>query len=240
MKIKKETIKEAEQLLANYGVNDEASPVVLQSLGFLLLNKDLYDIVDMDDIPLSYETVTLGSYPQTATDASLPINWHILKSRGPYSLLVSIDVLEARIFDTKSNRWHDSDLRRWLNDYFYDHAFSDKEKRSIVETKETWKYCEYPSSDEIADDRVFCLSKRDAEQLYDVASRRRKKATEHAVKMGVEVYRWSNKVDWWLRSNAASSQRAFYSCRTGEPSIHDVNRISGVAPAVWADLSKLY
>lgn len=78
--------------------------------------------------------VTFGNYPQTAegTD-NTPIEWIVLDREGDEYLLISEQVLDVQPFNTVSNEgnWENSTLRTWLNDDFYNRAFSASEKSQI-------------------------------------------------------------------------------------------------------------
>ena len=64
---------------------------------------------------------------------SVPIQWRILKDNGSTYTLISEKVLADRHFGGE-NVWRDSDMRRWLNEEFYNDAFTDEEKAAIVTT----------------------------------------------------------------------------------------------------------
>ena len=63
------------------------------------------------------------------------IEWRVLDKKGDEVLLISEYGLDAQPYDTSGkNRvlWEDSTIREWLNDDFYNSAFSEDEKANIV------------------------------------------------------------------------------------------------------------
>lgn len=71
---------------------------------------------------------------------STPIEWDVLKQEGGYYLLISKKILDYHTF---SYFWHESDMRSWLNEEFYDTAFSDDEKLAMRRITQTTKFHPY-------------------------------------------------------------------------------------------------
>lgn len=63
-----------------------------------------------------------------------PIEWVVLKEEKYGALVISKWSVGARRFDGSSSRWESSELCKWLNDDFYNAAFSNDEKKKIVNT----------------------------------------------------------------------------------------------------------
>ena len=75
------------------------------------------------------EHVIYGNYQGEA------IEWRVLDKKGDEVLLISEYGLDAQPFDTSGKErveWEDSTIRKWLNDDFYNSAFSEDEKANIV------------------------------------------------------------------------------------------------------------
>ena len=75
------------------------------------------------------EHITYGSYQGEA------IEWRVLDKKDDEVLLLSEYGLDAQPFDTSGKDrvlWKDSTIRKWLNDDFYNSAFSEDEKKNIV------------------------------------------------------------------------------------------------------------
>ena len=81
--------------------------------------------------------VKFGSYPQSAKGIVRPIEWLVLSKEENKMLLISRYGLEARYFikakcfDSNSNDWKNSEIRKWLNGEFYNKAFDENEKTNI-------------------------------------------------------------------------------------------------------------
>lgn len=147
-----------------------------------------------------------------------PIEWKILDERNGKVLVLSDYIIENRQFCISSdnrikngvtiypNDYAESDIRKWLNEVFYDTAFSSSEKQSIRKTTvdngesstgEEWN--EFVCDN--TDDNVFLLSYK---ELSDYLSRgeRLKYPTDYAVFL--RGFRNTKEEDesflWWLRS----------------------------------------
>lgn len=84
---------------------------------------------------------TLGIYEQdnNLENGKEDIEWIVLSKNGEGYICISKYVLDAQYFcDEKQeipNRWSDSFLRKWLNDTFYNEAFSDVDKLNLSKMK---------------------------------------------------------------------------------------------------------
>lgn len=96
-----------------------------------LLNSDL---VKKGDI------VFFGSYEQDADfdNGSEPIRWKVISIIGSKAFLLSEYGLDAQKYNVQTENadlyitWENSSIRGWLNEYFYNRAFSDIEKGCIL------------------------------------------------------------------------------------------------------------
>ena len=81
-------------------------------------------------VPLEYgEHILYGNYQGEE------IEWRVLDKKGDEVLLLSEYGLDAQSFDTSDESrvlWKDSTIRKWLNDDFYNSAFSVDEKKNII------------------------------------------------------------------------------------------------------------
>ena len=152
--------------------------------------------------------VTFGSYPQTkAGNDTTPIEWLVLARDGDKALVISRYALDAEPYNTEytSVTWETCSLRTWLNNDFYNKAFSAEEKESIVLSKVTAdknpKYSTNPGND--TNDNVFLLSIPEVNNYFKDDASRRCVYTDYAVKNGTYA---KSMVDgrvscrWWLRS----------------------------------------
>ena len=103
-----------------------------------------------------------------------PIEWEILKEEGGYYTLISKKILEIRAFDDWGDFWDTSTIRKWLNDTFFQEAFSTKEQNQVEITtlkniKSDWGtgsnpyYPEGESYNVDTNDKVYLLSYSDVQ-----------------------------------------------------------------------------
>lgn len=130
----------------------------------------------------------LGEYEQSAIyDNEFFVGWQrepiewvtIDKIDGKY-LLVAKDSLDYRRFDSgnKSVPWANCDLRRWLNEEFYNNAFTEEEKTVI---------CDFTDAELGTTDKVFLLSLEESKMIFGLD--RYVDGTEYARSKGLEDYR---------------------------------------------------
>ena len=103
--------------------------VVGAYIGLLSCGKSK-EIVDVSTVLLERgQHIIYGSYQGEA------IEWRVLDKKGDEVLLISEYGLDAQPYDTSGKKrvlWKDSTIRKWLNDDFYNSAFTEDEKENIV------------------------------------------------------------------------------------------------------------
>lgn len=101
---------------------------------------------------MSKPIITLGKWNNK------PIEWVVLKKESFGTLVISKWEIDRRVFDSNNdNNWSSSDLRKFLNNDFFNTAFSGEEKKKIVNT-----FLAYPNNTK---DDVFILTKEEVETL---------------------------------------------------------------------------
>ena len=174
------------------------------------------------------DCVKFGRYPQTANDDIKPIEWQVLAKEENKMLVLSKYGLEARRFDSSSNKWANSEIRKWLNGEFYNKAFTEQEKKSINLSN---------LSDVGTSDNVFLLSRAEAEKYFSNDNARLCKPTDYAKKNGVYVEQ-NGCSGWWLRSPYPSiSDLVCYVISDGGIfycDVHDADVV--VRPALWINI----
>ena len=112
-----------------------------------------YDIssprVDKDG-NVTWDKVKLGRYVQDIEIKEQPIKWRILSLNGDCAFVMADEVIDCLPYNdvatgTNSEKendysdysctWETSSIRKWLNNDFYDTAFSNTEKSAIKNTK---------------------------------------------------------------------------------------------------------
>lgn len=211
------------------------------------------------------ETIAFGAYPQSAegTDRT-PIKWRVLQNSASEVLLLSEYILDCKRYHGKSADitwydcvdiiWRDCDLRQWLNDEFYNTAFTAEEKKVIKSTHCTDNGEENPDTE----DKVFLLSVAEIKALTDVHGKDllRTVGTDFAKTRkpdGCNLYVYDKSIKdnyvtidgeengcswWWLRTQGNKPSRAYF-IGTG-CSIRSYANVSaardGVRPAIKIDL----
>lgn len=121
------------------------------------------------------DVVTLGSYssPGAAGERPIqPIQWVILNKENGKAFLISKEAVANRQFNYDQyqvayvhDTWEYSSIRKWLNDDFYNKAFSDEDKKYIVES-DISNYCYSGKAMDCRNtyDHIFLLSVGEAEK----------------------------------------------------------------------------
>ena len=203
------------------------------------------------------EIIPFGVYPQTADGADrTPITWRVLQNSGKELLVLSEYALDCKRYHREfvDTTWRDCDLRTWLNEQFFDAAFTAAEKGNIGITLCTDNGEGSPDTE----DRVFLLGiaelRRLAEALDNTVfdKKRRAVGTQFAKASkpdGCRLFVYHGKVSsgyitangeqqgcswWWLRSQPrAPARAAFVGIYGSLRGYGRVNRIGyGVRPAL--------
>ncbi|MCM3748828.1 DUF6273 domain-containing protein [Paenibacillus pasadenensis] len=179
------------------------------------------------------EIITFGTYPQSERGMDkTPIRWIVLQNRGTELFLLSERILDCKRYHSEftDTSWQECDLRKWLNDGFYNTAFNEDEKSLIKTTLCTGNGEGSPDTE----DNVFLLSVEEAQEWTVKAEqaglsvRRRTIGTDFSkVKKndGCYLYVYDKKVEadyivedgaaygcswWWLRTQDNRSSRAYF------------------------------
>jgi len=112
--------------------------------------------------------VTLGNYEQDGNleNGAEPIEWDVIYENDYYFILLSHYILDATAYSVNrgtenwsvDGAWENSNVRSFLNDNFYNKAFTDNEKKII----------EPSTGDGIITDNVFLLTPSELPLYFDV------------------------------------------------------------------------
>ncbi len=199
------------------------------------------------------DTVTFGHFPQTLEGGDdTPIDWIVLEVVDGKALLLSKYCLDSRPYHSSyaSVTWETCALRKWLNNGFYNNAFTDSEKAGIQTTlvRAGDNYKHHTKSGRNTQDNVFLLSIEETQKYFEDDAARRCIPTKYAISQGI----WRNSdyvVDgqttccWWLRVPGQTSGTAVNISADGSVYIDGdgVNFMqAGVRPAIWIDLGADY
>ena len=185
------------------------------------------------------DVVRFGSYEQDNSTVNGPedIEWLVAEIEGDEALLISVNGLDNLTYgDGENTTWENSEVRDWLNDDFFDTAFTSGEQERIVTStleNDVWVTGggssgggEYRPGQSTSD-RVFLLSKREAEQYFGTESHylytnrnRMPKVTPYAAARGAFVYEYregdpathkklEGYSNWWLRTVSPRENGSF-------------------------------
>ena len=191
------------------------------------------------------DIITFGHYEQdnNFTNGEEDIEWIVLDKKDDKALLLSKYGLDAKAYNTQNTgvTWETCDLREWLNDTFYQEAFSAEEQKLIEETTAIAEVNVRWGTEAGNDtpDKIFLLSTSEAETLFSNDNDRTCYPTEYAKTQGA----WQSEKElscwWWLRSPGGNSCNAAFVYYVGTVDVygHNVNYGTGsVRPALWINL----
>lgn len=203
--------------------------------------------------------VTLGTYPQSANGDDLtPIEWRVLARDGNKALLISRYGLDVQPYNSEKTdvTWETCTLRTWLNNTFFNKAFTSAEQATILTTTVynfwTEGNTEWESGGgNTTQDRIFLLSYEEANQYLQVKYRQgigdnnrasRVTPTEYALARGAytQDYKTPEGADagwWWLRSPGREQRHAAIVNHNGFLFYNVVSSTSGlVRPVMWINI----
>ena len=118
------------------------------------------------DLDATWDCIWFGSYQQSGLqfgESITPIKWRVLSVDGNDAFLLADECLDSKPYNSKLDyelTWEKCSLRSWLNETFYDNAFTEEEKDAIITTtvinKDNPKYEIEGGNDTV--DNVYLLS----------------------------------------------------------------------------------
>jgi len=212
------------------------------------------------------DVVLFGAYEQdnderdnVASNGAEAIPWYVLDKDGDKLMLMSVYLLDCVKYheEWEDITWEDCTLRQWMNDDFYNSAFSKSEKKHILTSylrnEENPRYGTDGGND--TEDKVFALSLEEAEQYFGIAEEHdyywvsaspelsAAKLTAYVKVQGAGVSTSKSTAGngwWWLRSPGDFDTYAAYVGHDGDVDVYG----SGVdydgraaRPALWLNLN---
>ena len=188
------------------------------------------------------KSITLGNYMYTAMGSEGPIEWDVLKVEDGKALIISHYVLTELKFDNGgSNNYADSSIRKFLNQDFYDMAFTEEEKARILTTTvdnsaATTEDAQNVFACENTEDKIFLLSYKEAGAIYyPLTENRIAEGTKWAYNLRGD-YTAEYTFDWWTRSPSVVGGAARTITKEGKISSVTASTYKGVRPACWVTL----
>ncbi|HHU81244.1 MAG TPA: hypothetical protein GXZ35_07980, partial [Acholeplasmataceae bacterium] len=184
-----------------------------------------------------------------------PIKWRILNEGSGEALILCESIIANKRYDDPSNNYKESEIRAWLNDQFYNTAFTNLQKQLVITTEVdnsvySTGYDPNAYACENTFDKVFLLSYREVtnssygfssdSSAYDTA--RQKVTSDYSRATGADTTTSSPYYGngfWWLRSPGSSNSLiARYLNNAGYVYIGAVNyTYNGVVPALKIKLN---
>ena len=225
-----DTIYALEQIrcpMTNYGYIKNSTETVDMTYADIAYNGDVYRRVTIKEYrPLATDqssinnnqerngySTGIGGWGLTYYFKWEPITWQVLAKESDGVYVMSKSLLDAQAYNNnnEATTWETGSLRSWLNDGFYNAAFSAAEQAktvSITHSNENSPSHSNVSGGNDTTDRLWVLSHSDAinsdygfspdEQTRDEA--RKAQGTDYAKSQGLLINRSTGNSNWWLRS----------------------------------------
>lgn len=200
------------------------------------------------------DTIFFGSYEQDndKNNGKENIEWIVLyKSKKNSMMLISKKILDAMPYSLENENvtWAESDVRKFLNDDFYNAAFDDFSKHFIMKNEmSNNKNVNYKTdAGEDTIDKVFLLSESQANRYFKKSDKnmhnksRATLATKYAKNRGIDVT--NNENEWyngnsayWLRTPGSDNSRAIVVEDNGNLFNYgeNVTKVEvGIRPCIW-------
>lgn len=159
------------------------------------------------------------------------IAWNVLEEEKDKLMLISSKCITQRAYHSENTAitWQQCEMRKWLNNIFYNSAFSDMEKDLILKTKvkNQDNAAFHTKGGKNTSDFVYLLSIDEADQYFSETSAR------------MTVLRNGNAIWWWLRSpgfqeNDAANVGDYGTINGAGHKVHDEFVVNGgVRPVIW-------
>lgn len=167
------------------------------------------------------DSVQFGTFEQDGIfyNGAEPIEWIILEITEDDMLLVSRYGLDTKPFflsDFRGFGWEDSFVRTWLNNGFYQGAFTDDEKNQIdvVQLTTSDDSGVLQNGGNSTFDKVFLLSVGEANLFFRDDNDRRLIPTQYAIAEG--AFAIDGYCYWWLRTPGNPKVQATLVCNEGD------------------------
>ena len=193
------------------------------------------------------ETIMFGKYYKNNTNEKEPIEWVVLKQDSDNTILViAKNAIDCRLFDSKKENvfFGNSEICNYLNNEFYQEAFSEQEKECIRSSTISNDICSRfnKENSEIQNNEeeynVFLLSNDEINNYLPEIGERKCKATSYSKQKGAFV-EFGNYCWWWLRNQGYYPNRASYVDNYGQIVENGANVNCNdicVRPAIWINI----
>ena len=193
-----------------------------------------------------WELVRFGRWPLVRDGEPEPLEWRPVREEEGRLLLVSRLGLETKVFSrVRGCAWEDCSLRSWLNEQFLQTAFTEEERRAILETKlpadRNPDYDTDPGGDTV--DRVFVLSLSEYKEYFTGAAAAWRCCEPSALARWQGAFAWGGQNGlWWLRTPGDGPNMELYVSADGSVELLGCYAQRGevcVRPALWVERKAL-
>lgn len=168
------------------------------------------------------------------------IQWKVLKTSARKALLLSEYALDVQPYNKQKaeTTWEKSSLRNWLNNTFFQEAFSENEQSNILKTQRKAEHnFDYMSSGgNDTEDFVFLLNLSEAKEYAEYGLC---KPTSYARRKNPFSEPGTPYCSWWLSCPGSNESNSVYVTTMGTPYVkgNSVNsNFISVRPAMWIHL----
>lgn len=145
-----------------------------------------------------------------------PIRWKVLSEKNNSALILCDSIIENRRYDSSYNNYAESEISEWLNETFYETAFTELQREMMLTTR---LYNSAPWDvvfDGVTDDKIFLMSFQNMRNdtygfaksyTYNDVERRRETSDYTRARgacMSTESKYYGNGI-WWLRTPGDAS-----------------------------------
>lgn len=197
------------------------------------------------------DKITFGTYEQdnVTSNGTEDIEWLVLAKENNKILVISDKALDCQKYNStiQVTTWEECSLRQWLNDSFFNAAFSEEERALIqnttVSADKNPQYSTKPGN--ATTDKVFLLSINEAKKYFNSNDARKCAPTAYAKAQGAYMND-TNKTPsgaaacwWWLRSPGINQTSAAFVHDDGSVNYYGRNVPYDpvcVRPALWISI----
>lgn len=191
------------------------------------------------------DKITFGTYEQdnVTSNGAEDIEWLVLAKENNKILVISDKALDYQRYNKTYEKitWEQCSLRKWLNDSFFNAAFSEEEQALIqnttVSADKNPKYSTDPGN--ATTDKVFLLSINEAEKYFSGEQARKCTTTAYVIAIAQSEYDNKYVSWWWLRSpgdKQENAARVDYAGSIDYSSLSVSGNVGCVRPALWISL----
>lgn len=186
--------------------------------------------------------VTFGSYDQDGVPGAEALRWIVIGYDDEKAILMSESAVAALPYNNRNAAvtWEESSLRAWLNQEFYQAAFTDAEKNAVEAVSNPEEaYSGNAKAGNTTEDRVYLLSVSEARALPAENSVRLCPVTPVAAAQG--VYAENGVTWWWLRGPGGDNKQAAKVSVSGNVDRNGskVTTLCGVRPVICVRIDQI-